>query len=174
PGLDPAIASRAVPLRSRTGVNAVHPRRSLLAVVGAVALVILGGMLTSPHPALPQAPDVKIDITGTGAKKSNIAVPEFPPLTPDPNGLAKRLPEVVGKDLTFSALFSVVSGIPALPANNPAATRDAWASLAAAGAHAGLHSLLTVQGDRVQVEMRLYDLTSPEFRQIASNKFEMP
>jgi TolB protein len=152
----------------------VRPVRWLLAVVGAVLLISLGGVLSSPRPARPQSPDVLLNVIAGGAKKLNIAIPDFTAMSPDPHGLTKRLPEVVGRDLTFSALFSVVSGVPALPANNPAAVRDVWTSLASAGAHAAMQGLLTVQGDRVQVEMRLYDLTSPEQRQITSKKFEMP
>ena len=152
----------------------MRPIRSVLVILGAIVLVGLGGVLSSPDPARPQSPDVLLNVTASGAKKLNIAIPDFTAVTPDPHELAKRLPDVVGKDLTFSALFTVVSGVAALPANSPAAVRETWSSLAAAGAHAGLQGLLTVRGDRVQVEMRLYDLTSPEYRQIVSKKFEMP
>jgi TolB protein len=153
----------------------VHPIRPISVIVGTIMLVALGGVLTWPEPARPQAqPDVLLNVIAGGAKKLNIAVPDFTVMSADPHGLARRLPEVVSKDLAFSALFSVVSAVPALPANNQKAARDTWATLAAAGAHAGLQGLLTVQGDRVRVEMRLYDLTSPEYRQIVAKKFEMP
>jgi TolB protein len=149
--------------------------RSARVVLVAVLLAGLGSVLYSPRPARPQAPDVLLNIIASGSKKLNIAVPDFTVVAgTDPQGLAKQLPEVVAKDLTFSALFSVVSGVPALPSNNPAAVRDAWANFAAAGAHAGLLGLLTLAGDRVQVEMKLFDLTSPEQRQIASKKFDLP
>jgi TolB protein len=153
----------------------VHLLRSISAITGAVLLVALGLVLSVPRSASPQAPpDVLLNVIASGSKKLNIGIPDFTAVSADAHGLAKRLPEVVGKDLTFSALFTVVSGMPALPANNPTAARDMWSNLAAAGAHAGLQGLLTIRGDRVQVEMRLYDLTSPEFRQIVSKKFEMP
>ncbi len=151
----------------------MRPVRSAFAVACAVLVIVLGGVLTSP--ALAQAPDVLLNVIASGAKKLNIAIPDFTLVGgTDSQGLGKQLPGIVGKDLTFSALFSVVSGTPALPANNPAAVREAWANFAAAGAHAGLQGLLTLQGGRAQVEMRLYDLTSPEQRQIVSKKFEMP
>lgn len=149
--------------------------RSLLAIVAVVLVVVLGATLSSPPPARPQAPDVLLNVFASGAKKLNIAIPDFTLVSgADPQGLAKQLPEVVGKDLTFSALFSVVSGGPALPVNNPAALREAWSNFASAGAHAGVLGLLALAGDRAQVEMRLHDLTSPEQRLIASKKFEMP
>src|SRR5439155_6678988 len=42
------------------------------------------------------------------------------------------------------------------------------------GSHAALHGLLTLRGERLETEMRLYDLTSPEHRLIAAKKFEGP
>jgi TolB protein len=151
------------------------PRNSLFAILSVTLLVALGGALSSPTPARPQAPDVLLNVIASGGKKLNIAIPDFTLLSgTDSQGLAKRLPEVVSKDLTFSTLFSVVSGVPALPANNPGAVREAWANFAAAGAHAGLQGLFTLGGERAQVEMRLHDLTSPDQRLIASKKFEMP
>jgi TolB protein len=149
------------------------PGRSLLAVVVLTLAVTLGGVLSSPLPARPQAPDVWLKVFAS-ARKLTIAIPDFTLVSgADPQGLARQLPDVVAKDLTFSALFTVVSGVPALPANNPAALREAWSNFAAAGAHAGLMGLLTLGGDRVQVEMRLHDLTSPEQRLIASKKLEL-
>jgi TolB protein len=152
------------------------PQRGALSILVCVTVAVaLGGVLSSPPPARPQAPDVRLNVTASGARKLNIAVPDFTVVSgADSQILSKRLAEVLAKDLAFSSLFSVVSGVPALPANNPAAVREAWGNFAAAGAHAGLHGLLGLQGDRVQLEMRLYDLTSPEQRLIASKKFEMP
>jgi TolB protein len=149
--------------------------RSVLLVLLAALVVAAGGVLSSPRPARPQGADVLLNVIASGAKKLNIAVPDFTVVSgADPQGLGKRLAEVLGNDLNFSQLFSVVAGVPALPANNPAAVREAWANFAAAGAHAGLHGLLTIRADRVEAEMRLYDLTSPDQRLIASKKFEMP
>src|SRR5262249_41447936 len=39
---------------------------------------------------------------------------------------------------------------------------------------AGVHGLVATRGDRLEAEMRLYDLTTPEHRLIASRKFESP
>jgi TolB protein len=84
------------------------------------------------------------------------------------------LATVAGADLNFSGLFSVVAATGAIPANNAAALKQSWTEFAAAGAHAGLHGLVAARGDRIEGEMRLYDLTSPEFRVITSKKFEVP
>jgi TolB protein len=118
--------------------------------------------------------DVWINIQGTGGKKINIAIPEFTVVGgADAQGLAKQLPLVAGQDLSFTGLFAVVAASGAIPANNPGALRQSWTDFAAAGAHAGVHGLLTLRGDRLGVEMRLYDLTNPEQRVIASRTFEV-
>lgn len=122
-----------------------------------------------------QAVDVYINITGGGTKKLSIAIPEFTVVAgTDPTGLAKQLASVAGNDLTFSGLFSVVAGTGSIPANNPEALRQSWTEFAAAGAHAGVHGLLALRGERLEAEMRLYDLTTPEHRLIATKKFETP
>jgi len=150
-------------------------RYSLVTIVGLTFAIALGATLWTPPPAQPQAPDVMLNVIAGGAKKLNIAIPDFTVISgSDAQGFSRGLPEVVSRDLTFSNLFSVVSAVPPLPANNAGAVREAWTNFAAAGAHAGLHGLLTLAGDRATVEMRLYDLTSPEQRLIVTKKFEFP
>jgi TolB protein len=141
-----------------------------------VALVIATALeIWSPPPTVrAQAVDVYINVTGGGSKKLNITIPEFTLVTGTDTALAKLLASVAGNDLTLSGLFSVVAAEGSIPANNPAALARAWSSFAAAGAHAGVHGLLSIRGDRLEAEMRLYDLTSPEHRLIASRKFEAP
>ena len=85
-----------------------------------------------------------------------------------------RVASVTGADLHFSGLFSVVAATGPIPVNNADALRQSWSEFAAAGAHAGLHGLLALRGERAEVEMRLYDLTSPEHRLIATKKFDLP
>jgi TolB protein len=151
-------------------------RAALSVVAIAMATGIIAGVLAwAPRPARSQSPDVLLNVLATGAKKLNIAIPDFSTgAGGDPQGLARQLPEVVAADLRFSALFSVVAGAPSLPVDNPEAVRKAWADFAAAGAHAGLQGILAMRGDRAEVEMRLHDLTSPEARVIATKTFQMP
>jgi TolB protein len=132
------------------------------------------GLWAPPPPVRAQAPpDVYINVTGGGSTKLNIALPDFTVVSgSDTAGLSKLLPTVAGNDLTLNGLFSVVVGTDRIPANNPEALQQTWANFAAAGAHAGAHGLLTMRSDRVEAEVRLYDLTSPQFRMIASRKFE--
>lgn len=152
-----------------------HPGRPLAVLVAVVLLVVLAGALSSPPTARSQAPDVLLNVLATGAKKLNIVIPNFTVVGgTDSAGLTKSLPQVTAKDLVFSALFSVVSDVPPIPAGDPAGLRATFANFASAGAHAGLQGLLTVRGDRVEVEMRLHDLTSPEFRLISAKKLDLP
>jgi TolB protein len=151
--------------------------RRVLVLLVVLSQVALPGLwpVAPPPPARAQAVDVFLNVTGGGARKLNIAIPEFTVTSgADPTGGGKLLATVAGADLTFSGLFSVVAATGAIPANNPAALRQSWTEFAAAGAHAGLHGLLGLRGDRAEVEMRLYDLTSPDHRLIGSKKFELP
>src|SRR6059036_18993 len=147
----------------------------------AVVAILLAVVMQWAGPSAPraQAPEQKttviIDILGTPGKKINIDVPEFTVVSgTDSAGAAKLLASVTGSDLTFSGLFSVVAGTGAIPPNNPAMLAQSWQEFAASGAHAGLHGLLAVRSDRLEGEMRLYDLTTPEHRLIATKKFETP
>jgi len=146
----------------------------LTALVAGVLILALVVPFMQPPRLAAQGVDVFLNVTGGGTKKLNIAVPEFTVAAgTDAAGVAKQLATVTGDDLTFSQLFAVVSGTGAIPANNPAALKQSWTEFAAAGAHAGLHGLVTFRGDRVETEMRLYDLTTPDQRLIASKKFEL-
>jgi TolB protein len=151
--------------------------RRVLVLLVVLSQVALPGLwpVAPPPPARAQAVDVFLNVTGGGARKLNIAIPEFTVTSGvDPSGGGKLLATVAGADLTFSNQFSVVAATGAIPANNPAALRQSWTEFAAAGAHAGLHGLLALRGDRAEVEMRVYDLTSPDHRLIGGKKFELP
>jgi TolB protein len=151
-------------------------RRPLVLLVVVSQLALPGVWPLAPPPGVrAQAVDVFLNVTGGGARKLGIAIPEFTVTTgADPAGNGKLVASVAGNDLTFTQQFSVVAATGAIPPNNPDALRQSWKEFAAAGAHAGVHGLLAVRGDRAEVEMRLYDLTSPDHRLIASKKFELP
>src|SRR5262245_22535495 len=151
--------------------------RRLLALTLVVFSLAVPGLplLAPPPPARAQGVDVFMNVTGSGNRKLNIAIPEFTVISgSDAGGAGKLVAAVAGADLTFTGLFSVVAASGAIPANNPQALRQSWTEFAAAGAHAGVHGLLALRGDRAEVEMRLYDLTSPDHRLIATKKFELP
>ena len=140
-------------------------------VLTALAVGLL--VLSAPPPSQSQGVDVFLNVTQGGTRKLGIAIPEFTRVTPaaDEANFARVLPEIIGNDLRFSALFAVSANTSPLPANNPEALKRAFADFAAAGAHAAMHGFLSLGGQRVTVEFRLYDLTNPEFRLIASKSF---
>ena len=139
-------------------------------------LVAVGVTAVSPRPreSYAQGTQIYVDIYGAGKKKINIAIPDFTVVAgADTTGLAKSLAQVSGADLKFTGVFAVVAGEGAIPANNPEALKKSWTDFAAAGAHAGLHGLLAIRGERLEAEMRLYDLTSTEQKLIGSKTFSM-
>jgi len=153
-------------------VRLIHFLRLLLCLALAVPL---GSLVVAPPSSHSQAVDVFLNVMAGGAKKLNIAVPEFTLVVgADSQGLRQKIAEVTAADLRFSALFSVAGGTPPLPANDPESLKKALQEFAAAGAHAALQGLLALRGDRAETEMRLYDLTSSEFRQIATKTFGLP
>ena len=148
-------------------------RRRRLALVPLLLLLVSIAPWSRVEAPRAQGVDVFLNVTGGGTKKLNIAIPDFTVTTGgDTSGIGKLLARVAGTDLTFSGLFSVVAATGNIPANDPAALQRSWTEFAAAGAHAGLHGLVAVRGDRAEGEMRLYDLTTPDHRLIASKKFE--
>jgi TolB protein len=147
---------------------------------GALGALLAGLILSLAWPSPPSIPaqgggvEVWLNVQKGGGARLNIAIPEFSVASGTDPGLGKTLADITGRDLTFSALFSVVSGTAALPADNPDAVRRAWADFAAAGAHAALLGLVVLRNGRAEGEMRLYDLTSPEQRLIAGKKVDVP
>jgi TolB protein len=134
-------------------------------------LALAAGVLPDPTPSHSQGVEVFLNVTQGGTKKLGIAIPEFTRLTPAPDegNFARGVPEIIGNDLRFSALFAVAN-TPALPAA-PDGIRQEFTRLQQAGAHAAMHGLMRIDGQRLTIEFRLYDLTNPEFRLIASKMF---
>jgi len=143
-------------------------------LLGLLALTLALALLGPPRRTAAQGgAEVWLNVQKGGGTKLNIAVPVFTVVRGADAGVGRVLAEVTGNDLTYTGLFSVVSGTAALPADNPAALRQALTDFAAAGAHAALQGRVTISRDRAEGEMRLYDLTSPDQRVIAQKKFEV-
>ncbi|HWC03522.1 MAG TPA: Tol-Pal system beta propeller repeat protein TolB [Methylomirabilota bacterium] len=140
----------------------------LLAILSAA---LLAAVLPAPTPSHSQGVEVFLNVTQGGSKKLGIAIPEFTRLTqaPDEGNFARAIPEIIGNDLRFSALFAVAN-VPALPATKDGIQQE-FARLQQAGAHAAMHGLMRIDGQRLTIEFRLHDLTNPEFRLIASKMF---
>lgn len=139
-------------------------------------LAMLAPMLwLPPSPGAQQGVEIRIDVEGRGQRKLNIAVPPFTVTTGGEGAaLGPSLAQTTGADLTFSGLFTVVTPSAALPDKDPESLRKTLGDFAGAGAHAALHGLIAVRADRLEGEMRIYDLTSgPDPRQIATKTFSV-
>jgi TolB protein len=142
------------------------------AVVAIVALSVAVSALVRPGSPRAQGVEINIDVGGTGQKKLNIAVPDFTVGNRGDAGLGKTLAQIAGADLTFSGLFTVVTPGTSLPTDGDAVFKQALAGFTSAGAHAVLHGIVAVRGERLEGEMRLWDLASAsEPRQISSKTF---
>jgi TolB protein len=138
---------------------------------GLVLVALVAGLLPDPPPSESQGVEVFLNVTQGGSKKLGIAIAEFTRITaaPDEGNFARSVPEIIGNDLRFSALFAVAN-VPALPAAQDAVKQE-FTKLQQAGAHAAMNGLMKIDGQRLSIEFRLYDLTSPDFRLIASKMF---
>jgi len=149
-----------------------------LALASALVLASLGVPTGGAQNTETSAPsgrgrDVYMNVTGGGGKKLNIVVPTFTVVSgTDSTGMAKLLATVVANDLNFSGLFEAVAASDLTLTNNPAALKEALGQAAARGAQAAVHGLLRLTDNRVEAEMRLYDLTTPDRSLIVAKKFE--
>jgi TolB protein len=153
----------------------VSHHRAFIVVVALLAMIstVVAPWSRPPAPGA-QGVEVFLNVTGRGAKKLNIVIPEFTVVAgTDVGAAAPLLASVTGADLLFSRRFAVVGNGGKLPANDPDRLRKAMAEFAGLGAHALLHGLLSVKGDRLETEMRLYDLTAADHRLITSKAFAM-
>jgi TolB protein len=144
-----------------------RPMRALLVLV----LVGLTWLVIPPARLGSQGVEVFLNVTKGGSNKLGIAIPEFTRTTtaPDEGNFSRAVPEIIGNDLRFSSLFAVAN-TPALPTAQDA-IRQEFTRLQQAGAHAAMHGLMKIEGQRLTIEFRLYDLTSQDFRLIASKMF---
>lgn len=142
-----------------------------LRIVLVVAAVLGTGSWHAPAPSHSQGADVFLNVTQGGSRKLGLVIPEFVRQTavPDEGNFARVLPEIIGNDLRFSALFAVLNA-PALPPSDDG-IRQEFQRLQQAGAHAALRGLMRIDGQRLTVEFLLYDLTNPQYRLIANKRF---
>ena len=83
------------------------PRLLVLALMAATAF----GVFAIPSGLHSQGVEVFLNVTKGGSNKLGIAIPEFTRLTqtPDEGNFARGVPEIIGNDLRFSALFTVAN-----------------------------------------------------------------
>jgi TolB protein len=124
----------------------------------AVLLVALAFLFLTPAPSRAL---LYIDINAPGGKRMPVALPDCY-VTGDDGSLAREIPETIAGDLAMTGLFDVIPRDaylerigPSHFAGTPISLPD-WKMI---GAEAVVIGKAEVQGDRVIVEMRLYDST---------------
>jgi len=115
-----------------------------------------------PQPAKPQQPsEIEVTISGESGTPPRFAVPDFVALTPDAAEAAKTLGQVLWDDLNFEREFYLIprdtySTVPVVRSADQIPF-DAWRELGADGLVFGTVSR---SGDKVRVEVRLYNVRS--------------
>lgn len=124
----------------------------------AALLVALSFLLLFP---VPSKALLYIDINAPGGKRMPVALPDCFVKGGDP-GLAREIPETIAGDLAMTGLFDVIHRDAYLERIGPshfAGTPISFPDWKMIGAEAVVIGSAVVEGDRVTVEMRLYDST---------------
>jgi len=126
--------------------------------IGAAAGVLLVALSLFPSPAFPV---LYIDINSPGGKRMPIAVADFVVGPGDPS-LSRRIPKILSDDLALTELFDLVPStahmetVTAAHFSGKPLSFPGWKMI---GAEAVVIGNVSVRGDRLSVEMRLYDAT---------------
>ena len=126
--------------------------------IGAAAGVLLLAISLFPSTAYPV---LYIDINAPGGKRMPIAVADFAVGRGDPS-LSRGIPKILSDDLVLTDLFDLVppsahiESITGAHFSGKPLSFPGWKMI---GAEAVVIGLVEVRGDRLSVEMRLYDAT---------------
>jgi len=128
-------------------------RTPYAALLAALSILLL---LPAPARAL-----LYIDINAPGGKRMPVALPDCSVAGGDPS-LAREIPETIAGDLSMTGLFDVIHRDAYLERIGPehfAGTPISFPDWKLIGAEAVVIGKVEVSGDRITVEMRLYDST---------------
>lgn len=124
-------------------------------------MTVCGLLIATAASAVAQDQDVMLEIRSRGAATVALALP-YPDVVPGAEEQAQALYEVLWDDLHYSMAFEMVEPetYPQMPAGQPIP----WDRWRATPARALIRSSVEMQGDRVYVEFRLYDVATGEQR----------
>jgi TolB protein len=126
--------------------------------IGAAVVAFLFASLLSPAPAFPV---LYIDINAPGGKRMPIAVADVVVGPGDPS-LSRGIPKILSDDLILTDLFDLVppsahmESVTAEHFSGKPLSFPGWKMI---GAEAVVIGSVSARGDRVSIEMRLYDAT---------------
>ena len=157
------------------GFPAVLTRRH--ALFGAGAVMVAPGILSwslMPRTAMAQgtAGGAVIDVTRARTDPIPIAIPAMPGNTPDGQRLGRDIANVIQANLRNSGLFRPVERQAFIQTPEAAAERPRAQDWRVVGAQALTTGKVDVQGDRVRVEFRLWDVLADQ--QLQGTAFTAP
>jgi len=126
--------------------------------IGAAAVAFLLALSLFPHPAFPV---LYIDINSPGGKRMPIAVADFVVGPGDPS-LSRGIPKILSDDLVLTDLFDLVPAsahIETVTESHFSGKPLSFPGWKMIGAEAVVIGKVETRGDRLSIEMRLYDAT---------------
>src|SRR5207249_10671092 len=141
---------------------------AIAVVLGLATVVGVVAIPTGGTRAQQSVSEFRATIRKEGGVKLDIGVAEFAVLA-GPAAMGKTLTDIALRDLAFSGDFTVVPPTVApgglvVPPGSDEALRKALAEFAAANAQAVLLGFYTSRDARAELEIRVYDLASPDPR----------
>jgi TolB protein len=146
-----------------TPLSRIGRRSALLGAVGAAtagATLVAPGILAWPLPALAQAPaqGAVIDITRARTDPIPIAIPDFAGGSPDAQRMGRDIARVIQNNLKNCGLFRPVERAAYIQTPEAAAQAPRFQDWRVIGAQALTTGRADLQGDRIRVEFRLWDV----------------
>ncbi|HEV7266815.1 MAG TPA: Tol-Pal system beta propeller repeat protein TolB [Falsiroseomonas sp.] len=143
------------------------------ALFGAGAAMVAPGILSWPLPASAQAPQgAVIDITRARTEPIPIAIPPMAGGSPEAQRFGRDIANVIQTNLRNSGLFRPVERQAFIQTPEAAAERPRAQDWRVIGAQALTTGRVEVQGDRVRVEFRLWDVLADQ--QLQGTAFTAP
>jgi len=150
---------------------AVLTRRAALFGAGA-AMVAPGIMSWSLMPKAAMAQGAVIDITRARTDPIPIAIPPMAGTTPDAQRFGRDIAALIQNNLRTSGLFRPVERQAFIQSPEAAAATPRWQDWRVIGSQALTTGRVDVQGDRMRVEFRLFDVLAEQ--QIQGTAFTAP
>lgn len=143
------------------------------ALFGAGATMVAPGIFTWPlMPKSAQAQGAVIDITRARTDPIPIAIPAMAGTTPDSQRFGREIANVIQTNLRNSGLFRPVERQAFIQSPEAAAATPRWQDWRVIGSQALTTGRVEVQGDRLRVEFRLFDVLAEQ--QIQGTAFTAP
>jgi TolB protein len=144
-----------------------HNRSTLGRMHSRCTVALCAACLIALHLATPASAKVYIDINAPSATRVPIIIPAFQNAgsQADTQNLSTTMPAVISADLEFSGLFRIIDPKILNEAHLRGVTRNEikWDVLSVVGAEAIVTGAFTLSGNRLNIELRLFDAVQGRF-----------